>query len=86
MADSQEFYEEKDPDAGLMPLSIFCFLFAAVLLAAQILSTDKLTFSPEGEDSQIMVPAASPAKWEDRNQETGKYTSKWTSALPSIPE
>ncbi|MBL9113741.1 MAG: hypothetical protein JNJ83_01960 [Verrucomicrobiaceae bacterium] len=86
MADSQQFYEEKDPDAGLMPLSIVCFLFAAVLLGVQILSTDKLTFSPEGEDSPYKVPAASPAKWEERNDETGEYTSKWRSALPTIPE
>lgn len=86
MADSQQFYEEKDPEAGLMPLSVVCFLLAAVLMAVQMLATDKVTSVPAGEESPIMVPAASPPAWESRDDTSGAYTSKWTSALPSIPD
>jgi len=86
MADSQQFYEEKDPEAGLMPLSVVCFLLAAVLMAVQMLSTDKVTSVPSGEESPIMVPQAAPPAWESRDDITGAYTSKWSSALPTIPD
>ena len=86
MADSQQFYEEKDPEAGLMPLSIVCFLLAAVLMAVQMLATDKVTSVPSGEEHALMVPAASPPAWESRDEESGVYTSKWSSALPPLPE
>ena len=85
MADSQQFYEEKDPEAGLMPLSVMCFLLAAVLMAVQMLATDKVTSVPAGEDSQLMVPAAATPAWEER-LEDGSYRSKFASALPEIPE
>jgi hypothetical protein len=85
MADSQQFYEEKDPEAGLMPLSVMCFLLAALLMAVQMLATDKVTSVPAGEDSEFMVPAAATPAWEER-LEDGSYRSRFVSALPVIPE
>jgi hypothetical protein len=86
MADSQQFYEEKDPEAGLMALSVVCFILAAILMSVQMLATDRVTFVPAGEESPIMVPEASPPAWESRDPDTGAYTSKWSSALPVIPD
>ena len=82
-ADSQQFYEETDPDAGLMPLSAVCFILSVVLLAVQMLGGDKVT----AEDaSPIMVPFSKPAKWETYNPDDGSWMNRFASQLPAIPQ
>jgi hypothetical protein len=86
MAESQQFYEEKDPEAGLMPLSVMCFLLAAVLMVVQVCATDKYTSVPMEQEDPLRVPAPSTPKWEVRDDETGSYTSKFSDALLPIPD
>lgn len=80
-ADAEQFYEEKDPEAGLVPLSVICFVFSAVLMVIQVLGSD--AYKSE-DDSPIMVPTAhvEPA-WESQNPSTKEWTNKFT--LPAVP-
>jgi len=83
-ADSQQFYEDKDPEEGLMPLSVVCLLFSVVLLCVQMFGSDRISSS---EDSPIMVPSASPAAWE-KVQADGSWTNEFVSRghLPSLTQ
>lgn len=83
-ADAEQFYEEKDPEAGLVPLSVICFVLSAVLMAVQMFGADAVKSDPTGE-SPIMVPTANKQAWEDRNIITGVWTSKFKDTLPAIP-
>ncbi|HRJ11364.1 MAG TPA: hypothetical protein PLP58_22480, partial [Prosthecobacter sp.] len=82
-ADSQQFYEETDPDAGLMPLSVVCFLLSLGLLAVQMLGGDIVKSE---DNSPIMVPYSQPAKWETYNKEAGTWTNRFASQLPVLPQ
>ncbi len=86
--DSQQFYEEKDPEAGLVPLSVVCFVLSVVLMMAQILATDRVSVfvAKQGEDSPIMVPERVDPPWEKYNDEDHTYTSQFKAALPEIPQ
>jgi hypothetical protein len=84
--DSEQFYEEKDPEAGLVPLSIMCFVLAVALLASQLLATDKVFFAPTGEESSIMVPQAEPVTWETYDPDSNSYTSSFDKVLAPLPE
>lgn len=81
-ADAEQFYEEKDPEAGLVPLSVICFLFSAVLMAVQMLGADAVKSDDTGE-SPIMVPTAQIQSWEKRNALTGVWTNNFK--LDAIP-
>lgn len=81
-ADAEQFYEEKDPEAGLVPLSVICFVFSAVLMAVQMFGADAVKSDETGE-SPIMVPTAQVQSWEKRSAVTGVWTN--TFSLPSIP-
>lgn len=83
MADAEQFYEEKDPDAGLSPISAFCLVIAIVLMGVQILSTDRVFSSPAGEESPMMVPAYQSVTWESRNEETHEIKSKFKEVIHS---
>ena len=87
-ADSQQFFEEKDPEAGLAPLSIICLVLSIVLMMVQIMSTDRVPgfTSKKGEDSPIMVPERVDPPWEKFNEEDHTYTSSFQSVLPKIPD
>ena len=87
-ADSQQFYEEKDPEAGLVPLSVVCFVCSVVLMLLQMLSTDRVSgfTSKAGEDSPIMVPERVDPPWEKFNEAEHTYTSQFKAALPEIPQ
>ncbi len=87
-ADSQQFYEEKDPEAGLMPLSVICFIASVVLMLLQICATDRVSgfTSKVGEDSPVMVPERVDPAWEKFNEEDHTYTSGFKAALPEIPQ
>lgn len=82
-ADSQQFYEETDPDAGLMPLSAVCFILSLALLAVQMLGGDKITAE---DGSPIMVPHSKPAKWETYNKDEGTWMNRFANQLPAIPQ
>lgn len=82
-ADAEQFYEEKDPEAGLVPLSVICFVFSIVLMAVQILGADSWKADETGE-SPIMVPTAQIQTWETRNPITGEWDDK-KFKLESIP-
>lgn len=77
MADAEQFYEEKDPDAGLAPISAFCLVIAVVLMGIQVLATDRVFSAPASEESGLMVPAYQSVPWEMRNDETHEVTSKF---------
>lgn len=88
-ADSQQFYEEKDPEAGLVPLSVICLVFSVVLMGVQLLSSDKVFPAPPGDTSSpIMVPGDSPTDhpWETFNKTTGAWQNKFKDVLPEIPQ
>jgi hypothetical protein len=81
-ADSEQFYnDEKDPEEGLVPLSVVCFLLSAVLLVIQMFGSDRVSSS---DASPIMVPKPNPAAWERLNED-----HTWSNArfqLPQIPQ
>lgn len=82
-ADSEQFYnDEKDPEEGLVPLSVVCLLLSAVLLVVQMFGSDRVSTS---DDSPIMVPAAVPVKWEMRSDD-GAWVNRFSNALPTIPQ
>lgn len=64
-SDTDSFPEdEKDPEEGLLPLSLVCLLLSLALLAFQALGSDRVS-SEDG--SSIKVPTPNPAKWERLN-------------------
>jgi len=86
-AESQQFYEdEKDPEAGLVGMSVLCLIVAIVLTAIQVLGSDKVASAAPGESSPIMVPADEKVNWEVYNAATDTWQSKFKEALPVIPE
>lgn len=86
-ADAEQFYEEKDPEAGLVPLSVICFVFSAVLMVIQVLGADNFE-QFTADDSPIMAPKAVVEKWEVRNADkswTNDFNNPQRPALPAIP-
>jgi len=83
-ADAEQFYEEKDPEAGLVPLSVICFVLSAVLMAVQILGADTFTSDSTGENP-IKVPAKGKMEWETFSASSGNWTNTFTSKLMKIP-
>lgn len=82
-ADSEQFYnDEKDPEEGLVPLSVVCLLLSAVLLAIQMFGSDRVSSS---NDSPIMVPTANPVKWERMNEDH-TWSNDFSRSLPQIPQ
>jgi hypothetical protein len=79
-ADSEQFYDEKDPDAGLVPLSAVCLVLALIVLGIQVCATDRIT---QGEDSPIMVPAYERVSWETRDETTHEVKNKLE--IPEVP-
>jgi len=85
-ADSQQFYEEKDPEAGLVPLSMICLVLSLILMAVQVLATDRLFSAAPGEESSWMVPQYESVPWETRDAEDGSVISKFSTVLPELPQ
>ncbi len=86
--DAEQFYDEKDPEAGLVPLSAVCLILSIILLLAQMVSSDRvegLTSAP-GEESQMLVPQYEKVAWEERDPETHVVTNKFSSVLPDVPK
>jgi hypothetical protein len=85
--DSQQFYEEKDPEAGLVPLSVICFIAAIALLVTQLAATDQVMSAPQGEESAFMIPTREDPTWEKYDMETRQYEpSTFDQVLPALPE
>jgi hypothetical protein len=83
-ADSQQFYDDdKDPEAGLMPLSAICFVLSAALLVLQMFGGDKISAQ---DGSALMVPHSMPAKWETYNKDDGTWMNRFANQLPAIPQ
>lgn len=81
-ADSEQFYnDEKDPEEGLVPLSVVCFLLSAVLLVIQMFGSDRVSSS---DASPIMVPKPNPAAWERLNEDHTWSNDRFK--LPDIPQ
>jgi len=76
-------YEEKDPEAGLMPLAVLCSILAVVVMAVSLLGTDKAFFANEGESSAFMVPPPSDPKWEEK-QVDGTHVNTFNKTLTAI--
>lgn len=79
--EGEEVYEEKDPEAGLMPLAAFCTFLAAVLMVINLFGNDKLQMW--GEDSFLMSPPPNDPQWEQKGAD-GAYVSKFQEKLKSI--
>ena len=75
-ADAEQFYDEKDPEAGLVPLSVICFVLSAILMAVQMFGADAVKDDPTGQ-SPIMVPTADKQAWETKNAVTGVWTNRF---------
>jgi len=82
--DPEQFYEDKDPEAGLVPISIGCLLASLALLAVQMLSTDSLTTSPPNQPSGFMIPAVERVEWETMDA-AGTWRNNFDKLLPQIP-
>ena len=84
-ADAEQFYEEKDPEAGLVPLSVICFVLSAVLMAVQMFGADAVKSAEPNAESPIMVPASGKMPWENQNKSTGAWVNSFSSQLMKIP-
>ncbi len=85
-ADAEQFYEEKDPEAGLVPLSVICFVLSAVLMVVQMFGADAVKTADRGAESPIMVPEKGQQEWETRNSVTGVWSNeKFKGTLKPIP-
>lgn len=81
--DAEQFYnDEKDPEEGLVPLSVVCLLLSAVLLVVQMFGSDRVSAS---DASPIMVPQALPVKWERLNEDH-TWSNDFSKHLPQIPQ
>lgn len=83
--DSEQFYEEKDPEAGLVPLSVVCMVLGIVLLVIQMLGTDVVTTAPANQPSALMVPEVVRVDWENQDA-TGAWKNSFDRILPQIPQ
>ena len=83
--DSEEFYDEKDPEAGLVPLSVVCVVLGVVLLLIQMMATDTVMSTPANQPSALMVPEATRVDWETQDA-TGAWKSSFDRVLPQIPQ
>ena len=83
--DSEQFYEEKDPEAGLTMVSVACLVAGIVLLVIQMLGTDVVTTAPANQPSGIMVPEVVRVDWENQDA-TGAWKNSFDRILPQIPE
>ncbi len=72
--------DEKDPEEGLLPLSLICLLLSVGLLAFQALGSDRVA-SEDG--SGIKVPQPNPAKWERLNVDH-TWTNDFDRFLPPV--
>lgn len=80
-----DLYEEKDPEAGLVGVSVMCLIASVILLVIQMLGTDLVVSSPPNQPSGLMVPETVGVDWE-RQDATGAWKSDFDRVLPQIPQ
>lgn len=85
-AESQQFYDEKDPEAGLVPLSVICMVVSLVLMAIQMMGSDRMFSSPPGSPSPVMVPQLEKVDWETKDAATGIWRNNFKKVLPDVPQ
>jgi hypothetical protein len=88
VADAEKFIEEKDPEAGLVPLSVICFVLSAVLMVVQMFGSDKVTDESKGTlfFPFDKVPNANKQLWEVQNPDTKVWDNKgFAGTLLTIP-
>lgn len=83
--DAEQLYDEKDPEAGLVPLSVACVILSVVLLVVQMLGTDVVTTAPAGQPSALMVPEVTRVDWENKDA-SGAWKNSFDRILPEIPQ
>lgn len=79
----EEYYEEKDPEAGLTPLAVVCMVLALALMAVNLLGTDRAFFADKGTESSFLVPAPDDPAWEQK-QPDGTHQSTFSSKLAEV--
>jgi hypothetical protein len=84
-ADAEQFYEEKDPEAGLVPLSVICFVLSAILMAIQMFGADAVKHSDPNTESAIMVPEKGKQDWETVSASGTWSNEKFKNQLLAIP-
>lgn len=80
---AEEAYEEKDPEAGLVPLAVLCTILAAALMTLNLFSNDVLKMWDESGSSSFLSPPPNDPKWEQR-QPDGTYVNKFPDTLRDI--
>ncbi|WP_395747812.1 hypothetical protein [Prosthecobacter sp.] len=85
-ADAEQFYEEKDPEAGLVPLSVICFVLSAVLMTVQLLGSDSAGFVDKDGSSPVKVPEVLRQEWETFSKVSATWSNdKFAGTLKPIP-
>lgn len=82
-ADAEQFYEEKDPEAGLVPLSVICFVLSAILMVIQMFGADAVKTAEPQTESALMVPESGKMAWEDQSK--SGWQNNFSSKLMKIP-
>ncbi|MBB5032338.1 hypothetical protein [Prosthecobacter vanneervenii] len=82
-ADAEQFYEEKDPEAGLVPLSVICFVLSAILMFIQIMGADAVWTAEPKTESSLKVPESGKMAWEDQSK--SGWQNNFSSRLMKIP-
>ena len=86
-AESQQFYEEKDPDAGMTGISVFCLILGLVAMAVQLFGSERVMPAPADQPSAMMVPADVKVEWETKDVATGQWKNNFaTKMLPDVPQ
>jgi hypothetical protein len=76
-------YEEKDPEAGLMPLAVVCTVLGLTIMVLSLFGSDKFFYGNPGEESALKVPPPILPKWEQPAGD-GTYVSSFNKTLEDI--
>lgn len=82
----EDLEDEKDPEAGLAPLAVVCFVLALGLMLVNMFATDKVVGSSaedHGMMSKFMVPRDKSPAWEER-QLDGTHINKFDKYLGDL--
>jgi hypothetical protein len=84
-AESQQFYEEKDPDAGMTPTSVVTLVLAVVAMAVQLFGSERVMPAPADQPSNLMVPQDVKVEWESKDA-AGQWKNSFAKMLPDVPQ
>jgi hypothetical protein len=86
IVDDTDLEEDKDPEAGLAPLAVVCFVLALGLMLVNMVGTDKVVGrypDDSGVFASLMVPRDNSPTWEEP-QLDGSHISKFSKVLDDI--